>query len=112
MKYICRKFVFGKFSVVEIDCQFELSHYPFDNQECLLYLVNQGNIGNRIKLFNGMLSYLGPTTVKNYVIQKVEFMAPEGNGTTIVIKIGFTREVMNDILVTFLPGILICIVSI
>ena len=79
MKYICRKFVFGKFSVVEIDCQFELSHYPFDNQECFLIFVNKGSNGDIVQLITSLkVAYNGAPSFLNYVIENPEMLDTRG----------------------------------
>ena len=107
--FISRKLFFNKFFVVDISCTFELYYYPFDNQNCLIILVN-GNDGEEIDLVEGSLKYSGPKNVLQYVIQEFEYSAFEDD--KIEIRIGFTRDLVNDMLIIFIPCILICIVSI
>ena len=100
---------FNKFFVVGIECTFELNYYPFDHQNCLIVLVN-GNDGEEIELVEGNLIYSGSKNVLQYVIEGLEYSAFEDDN--IKIKIGFTRDIGNEMLTIFIPCILICIVSI
>ena len=106
---IHRNLTFNKFFVVDISCTFELYYYPFDNQNCLIILVN-GNDGEEIELVEGSLIYSGSKNVLQYVIEDLEYAAFEDD--KIEIKIGFSRDIVNDMLTIFIPCILICVVSI
>ena len=105
----CRNLTFNKFFVVDISCTFELNYYPFDHQNCLIILVN-GNDGEEIELVEGSLIYSGSKNVLQYVIEDLEYSAFEDDN--IEIRIGFTRNIGNEMLTIFIPCILICVVSI
>ena len=72
-------------------------------------MVNN-NDGEEIELAEGSLIYSGPKNVLQYVIQEFEYSAFEDD--KIEIRIGFTRDLVNYMLIIFIPCVLICIVSI
>ena len=72
-------------------------------------MVN-GNDGEEIELVEGSLIYSGSKNVLQYVIEEFEYSAFEDD--KIEIRIGFSRDIVNDMLTIFIPCILICIVSI
>ena len=75
-----------KYIIVESDCQFDLRFYPFDHQHCHISLAYQGNQGEIIKLIPENLVYLGPTTMKQYQINKIEFDSNQDNKIKVAIK--------------------------
>ena len=99
-----------KYIIVESDCQFDLGYYPFDHQNCQISLAYQGNQGEIIKLIEGNLVYLGPTTMKQYEINKIEFESNQDNKIKVAIK--FSRNILRELLTIIFPTILIVIVSI
>lgn len=96
--------------IVESYCLFELELYPFDIQNCQIILANQGNEGEDIELIGKNLTYFGPTTIKQYDIDSVEFEPNQDNKIKISIKL--SRNIMRVLLIIFSPTILIVIVSI
>ena len=99
-----------KYVIMESYCVFELGHYPFDSQNCQIILANQGNEGVDIELIGQNLTYLGPTTMKQYDIDSVEFESNQDNKIKIAIK--FSRNILRELLTIIFPTILIVIVSI
>ena len=71
-------------------------------------MVN-GNAGEKIELVNGNLIYSGSENVQRYVIEEFEYS--KSKDEKIKIRIGFSRDIVHDMLTIFLPCILICIVS-
>ena len=96
--------------IMESYCLFDLRHYPFDSQNCLVILSNQGNKGEDIELIGQNLTYLGPTTMKQYDIDSVEFESNQDNQIKIAIKL--SRNILRELLTLIFPTILIVIVSI
>ena len=99
-----------KYIIVESDCQFDLGYYPFDHQNCQISLAYQGNQGEIIKLIPENLAYLGPTTMKQYEINTIEFETNQANKIKVAIK--FSRNILRELLTIIFPTILIVIVSI
>ena len=96
--------------IMESYCLFELGHYPFDSQNCQIILTNQGNEGEDIELIGQNLTYLGPTTMRQYNIDSVEFESNQDNKIKISIKL--SRNILRELLTIIFPTILIVIVSI
>ena len=101
-----------KYIIAESDCLLDLEYYPFDYQNCLIILAYEGNEGEGeiIKLIADNLSYVGPTTMKQYEIDSVEFQPNQEN--KIKIAINFSRNILREFLTIIFPTILIVIVSI
>ena len=95
---------------MESYCLFELRYYPFDSQNCQIILTYQGNEGDNIELIEDKLSYLGPTTIKQYEIDMIEFEPNQDNKVKIAIKL--SRNILRELLTIIFPTILIVIVSI
>ena len=101
-----------KYIIVESDCQFDLGYYPFDHQSCQIILAYQGNEGEGeiIKLIADNLTYVGPPTMKQYEIDRIEFESNQDNKIKVAIK--FSRNILRELLTIIFPTILIVIVSI
>ena len=99
----------NKYVIVESDCVFDLEYYPFDNQNCQITLAYQGNQGEIIKLIAENITYLGPTTMKQYDIDPIQFKTyPENK---IIFEIKFRRNILREVLTIIFPTILIVFVS-
>ena len=98
-----------KYVIVESDCQLDLGYYPFDHQNCQIILAYQSNEEDFIKLIADNLTYLGPTTMKQYEIDMIEFEPNQDNKIKIAIK--FSRNILRELLTIIFPTILIVIVS-
>ena len=98
-----------KYVIVESDCHLDLGYYPFDHQNCEIILAYQGNEEDFIKLIADNLTYLGPTTMKQYEIDMIEFEPNQDNKIKIAIK--FSRNILRELLTIIFPTILIVIVS-
>ena len=90
-------------------CPFQLDYYPFDGQNCPIILINKGDEGENIEFIQDKLTYLGPSTMKQYQIGTPEFVSTKDN--TIKVEIKFRRDTMSELLTTILPTVLIVIVS-
>ena len=95
--------------MVDFYCPFQLDYYPFDGQNCPIILINKGDEGENIEFIQDKLTYLGPTTMKQYQIGTPEFVSTKDN--TIKVEIKFRRDTMSELLTTILPTVLIVIVS-
>ena len=95
--------------IVESDCVFDLEYYPFDNQNCQIILAYQGNQGQIINLIAENLTYLGPTTMKQYDIDQIKFEPNQDN--KIIFAIKFRRNILRELLTIIFPTILIVFVS-
>ena len=104
-----RHLMMYKYVIVESDCVFDLEYYPFDNQNCQITLAYQGNQGEIIKLIAENITYLGPTTMKQYEIDMIKFEPNQDNKIKVNIK--FSRNILRELLTIIFPTILIVIVS-
>ena len=105
-----RHLMMYKYVIVESDCAFNLEYYPFDNQNCQITLAYQGNQGEIIKLIAENITYLGPTTMKQYDIDPIQFKTNQEN--KIIFAIKFRRNILREVLTIIFPTILIVFVSI
>ena len=78
----------------------------------------QGNRGKFLQLIVSELRYLGPIDLTQYYIKEYTFKngnetlpASPNGGKPVIIDIVFSRRVMNQILITFLPTACITITS-
>ena len=63
----------SKLIVTELTCNFELQNYPFDNQECLVILVNTESNHDIVQLISSpIVAYSGGPNFLNYVIETPE----------------------------------------
>ena len=65
----------SKLIVTELTCKFELQNYPFDNQECLVILVNTESNHDIVQLISSpTVAYNGGpnSNFLNYVIETPE----------------------------------------
>ena len=104
--FLYRKLIIYKQFLVDIFCPFELSYYPFDRQNCLIVLINDGEKEDNVILEPEKLTYSGPKDLLQYFIEESVFIPKDGKNA-IVIKIGFGRRFMNVMLTAILPAILI-----
>ena len=64
-----------KLIVTELTCNFELQNYPFDNQQCLLILVNIESNHDIVQLISSSkVAYNGGPSFLNYVIETPEVL--------------------------------------
>ena len=64
-----------KLIVTELTCNFELQNYPFDNQQCLLILVNIESNQDIVQLISSpKVAYNGGPSFLNYVIETPEVL--------------------------------------
>ncbi len=95
-------------------CDFDMSVYPFDTQNCSVILVMKGNSGNFVRLVPSGVSYLGPTDLTMYFVKNVtmdDVLIHPGGVEAVAVKLIFGRRILTRILTTYLPTFLICLVS-
>ena len=103
----------SRFYSLPFICDFKMNMYPFDTQICKIQLATTGNSDNFVELDNAVLQYLGPVDLTQYFVKEWSFKKNEiGNnvhGLEISIILG--RRILSEVLTTYLPTILICVVS-
>ena len=107
--YIFRNITISKFFLVEIYCPFVMHYYPFDRQSCEILIVNRGIVKDNVQLIAEKLTYNGPEDYLEYFIQEPTFTTDENN--TLRVKMILKRRILNVASNTFLPVILIVLVS-
>ena len=50
-------------------CDFDMSVYPFDTQECSAVFIMKGNSGKFVKPMVDVLAYLGPIDLTQYFVE-------------------------------------------
>ena len=64
-----------KLVIIEVACTFDLHHYPFDNQECFMILVNKGNNGDIVQLVPALkVYYIGDPNFLYYTMENPEML--------------------------------------
>ena len=94
-------------------CEYDMGVYPYDVQKCTSIFILKGNAGNFIKLVADKAEYLGPIDLPQYFVMKTaitEITVPPKVGA-VKIEITFGRRVLSTILSSYLPTILICLMS-
>ncbi len=94
-------------------CEFDMSVYPFDTQNCSVVFTMKGNSGNFVRLVANNISYLGPTDLTMYFVKNITIgnIVIHPGVEAVSIKLVFGRRILNTILTTYLPTLLICLVS-
>ena len=93
-------------------CEFDMTSYPFDVQTCSAVFVLKGNTGFFAELVVANLEYLGPIDLTQYFVRNWRILEDfEEADATIKVEITLGRRILNELLTTYLPTILICIVA-
>ena len=95
-------------------CDFNMAVFPFDTQRCSVILTTKGNSNKFIELFTAALNYLGPIDLTQYFVKSTSMethLLVSSNEPAIKVDIVFGRRILAPILTTYLPTILLCIVS-
>ena len=86
-----------------------MHYYPFDRQSCEILIVNRGIVKDNVQLIAEKLTYNGPEDYLEYFIQEPTFTTDENK--TLRVKMILKRRILNVASNTFLPVILIILVS-
>ncbi len=94
-------------------CEFDMRVYPFDTQNCSVQIVMKGNSGNFVRLVSKKLQYLGPIDLTLYFVKQTDIynVIIYPNIEAVRVEIIFQRRILSTILTTYLPSLLICLVS-
>ena len=97
-------------------CEFDMGAYPFDVQTCKAIFTMKGNTGFFAKMVADELQYLGPIDLTQYYVSswrmwEEDALSNDTIGASIQVEITLGRRLLNELLTTYLPTILICIVS-
>ena len=102
----------------EFLCDFDMRVFPFDTQNCSIVMVMAGNSGKFVHLVIDEFKYLGPIDLTQYFVKSinsnytvVEDGTVEDEVPAIEFRVTFGRRILGTILTTYLPTIIICIVS-
>ena len=100
--------VLSKSLTLDFICEFELSWYPFDYQQCRVEIQNFGSNDQIIQLTSNQIEMIGSKTVYQYEVKEPIFDYSKNNSIIIVIKL--YRQLHYIILTNLLPTILINVV--
>ena len=101
----------SRFYNIRFLCQYSMNWYPFDLQKCSLILQMKGKGKDFADLNTDHLMYLGSDEVNQYVVysNKMQLLPEDPSQVEIVIKLG--RNLLTIILTTFVPTVLLNIIS-
>ena len=101
--------------VYDIDfiCEFDVRIFPFDTQNCSIKLIMAGNSGKFVHLEVETFDYLGPIDLTQYFVKEIEtnYVSVEKGIQALELRVIFGRRILGTILTTYLPTIIICLVS-
>ena len=99
-------------------CEFDMSIFPFDTQNCSIVMVMAGNSGKFVHLVIDQFKYLGPVDLTQYFVKSinsnitiVEDGTVEDQVLAVEFRVIFGRRILGTFLTTYLPTIIICIAS-
>ena len=79
--------VLSKSLTLDFFCEFELSWYPFDYQQCRVEIQNFGSNDQIIQLTSNQIEMIGSKTVYQYEVKEPIFDYSKNNSIIIVIKL-------------------------
>ncbi len=94
-------------------CDFDMAFYPFDTQNCSVTFIMKGNSGKFVRLLANNISYAGPTDLTMYFVKNITIsnVVIHPGIEAVAIELIFGRRILNTILTTYLPTLLICLMS-
>ena len=96
-----------KFFVVEFRCDFDMSWYPFDTQDCSAE-VGVENGDDFLELVGDRMEYIGDSDVMKYLILETKDYKENGQ---LIFKFSFGRRLMSVFLTTMLPTTIVVLVA-
>ena len=90
-------------------CTFNIDPYPFDEQLCNIELALEDTLTEQVTLILGELEYMGPKKLPQYYVKEVSYVQDKNGKVVAQIRLG--RRLLSVILTTYVPSILITIVS-
>ncbi|XP_023325929.1 uncharacterized protein LOC111699471 isoform X1 [Eurytemora carolleeae] len=92
-------------------CVYELQMYPFDTQRCTVNMVLRELDAYNVFITPDYLAMEGETILTQYIIThwKLNYTNPEQPTEGILVVITLKRRIMNEILTTYLPSLLILV---
>ena len=101
---------------IDFTCDFKLAWYPFDEQQCHIYLDLSEKDQKYIELLPQNIEYSGPTHLSQYYIKGESIdRRRHSDGsvekTGIVVTVTLGRKLMNTIMTTYVPTALLVVIS-
>ena len=98
---------------MDFTCDFRLAWYPFDQQECHIVLELSEKDAKYIELVPHKITYLGAVDLSQYHIQgfSIEQLKNTNEKAGIVVSVTLGRKLLNTIMTTYIPTILLVIIS-
>ncbi len=94
-------------------CDYDMTVYPFDKQECSAIFIMKGKFDKFVKLIAKNASYLGPVDLPQYFVMETKILqttVPPGINA-VQVNISFGRRILSTILSNYLPTFIICILT-
>ena len=96
---------------IDFTCDFRLAWYPFDQQECHIVLELSEKDAKYIELVPQKVTYGGPFDLSQYHIQGLSIGQMKKTTGGIVVTVTLGRKLLNTIMTTYIPTILLVIIS-
>ena len=97
----------------EFQCEYQLYRYPFDKQVCSIDLTVQELDLNTVELIPSIVLMESQIELTTYIIEKWELVYRNTSDVAkgIKLEITFKRRIMNELLTTYLPSVLLIMIT-
>ena len=100
----------SRYFLIDFICSFKMAKYPFDDQVCEAKMTAPYEEKDLVQFVLKNLNYKGPEDINEYIFLSLTHEMID-NGKEIIIKVHFGRRMMDILLTTILPTILITLVT-
>ena len=97
---------------VKFNCDYQLSWYPFDTQNCYIVLGQTEILSNYVEQVPGRFSYLGPEDLTQYFVKKTKMQRiVTGGRQQIQVQVTIGRRLLSILLTTIVPTVLLSLIG-
>ena len=97
----------------QFQCKYQLHRFPFDIQVCSIDMMVEDLNSETVQLIPGHIMMKSETELTTYVIQdwELNYINKSGKNGGIRLEIRLKRQIMNELLTTYLPSILLILIT-